>query len=242
MKPLTELRKGIIGVLFTVLAVPSLAAGLPDKPYVQVRGMANVELPPDALRMTVVVSELDKDLAAAKARVDERAAILVNAAKKMGVVGRDITTQALSINQEYDYSKNPRELLGNQVSRRITIVLRDLSKYSDLTAAVIKAKISDTANAEFFLTNEDELRNKVQVAAMKDARARATSLAAEEGRELVGVWSIDVSGGGSMRFEMMADRASGAALKAQAVSANEDPFEAGVLRIDGDVTVVYLLN
>src|SRR5690606_38702992 len=115
-------------VFSTWLSVPLLALGLLGatasvaangltQPHVQVRGAANVEVAPDALRMTVRINELSQDVSTAKTTIEARTRQFVEALKKLGVAGRDITTQPLSIQQDYDYSKSPRELLGVNVSR-----------------------------------------------------------------------------------------------------------------------------
>jgi uncharacterized protein YggE len=214
-----------------------------NKPHIQVRGAANVELAPDALRMTVRINELQKDVAEAKNIIESRTKQFVDALKKLGVEGRDITTQPLSIRPEIDYGKTPREVLGTNVSRTVTVVLRDLKRYSELSAAIVDAKITETQASEFFLTNEDELRNQVQLAAIKDARKRAEALAAAEGRKIVGLWSADATfGGGSTRFEMMADMAPQAAMLKTSRAPANDVFESGTLRVDGEITAIYLLD
>lgn len=241
-------------VFSTWLSVPLLALGLLGatasvaangltQSHVQVRGAANVEVAPDALRMTVRINELSQEVSTAKTTIEARTRQFVEALKKLGVAGRDITTQPLSIQQDYDYSKSPRELLGVNVSRTITLVLRDLKRYSELSAALVDAKITDTQGSEFFLTNEDELRNQVQLAAMKDARKRAEALAAAEGRKVTGLWSANATfGGGSARFEMMADAAPQAAMLKTSRAPANDVFESGVLRVDGEITAIYLLD
>lgn len=254
MQQISQTLKKFIRPLMTGVAGTSLIALMalsgnvsaqerPNRPYIEVRGAAHVEIAPDALRLSVRIHETHTELAEAKAKIEGRTRTFVESVKALGVAGRDITTQALAIQQEYDYNATPRRLLGVNASRTITIVLRDLSRYSELAAAVVSSNISETQGTQFFLTNENELRNKVQLAAVKDARQRAESIAAAEGRKISGVWSINATmGGGSQRFEMMADAMPQAAMLKTARAGSSDVFESGVLSLEGEVLAVYLLD
>ena len=92
--------------------------------------------------------------------------------KKFGIKANDIATTALNIRPEYEYKDGQRVLTGNNVSRQVDINLRDLKKYPEMMKALVDAKISETINTNLTLADKKAVEEKVQTAAMDDAKAR----------------------------------------------------------------------
>lgn len=240
--------------LMMVIAALLLSSGvfaspLPAQPHVYVEGSAELEVEPDMMVFTLSLQTLDLDLAKAKADVDARSRLLIDTLKKFGVKADDIATTALNIRPEYDYRDNQRVLTGNNVSRQVDINLRDLKKYPALMKALVDAKVSETINTQLTLSDKKAVEEKVQTAAMNDARARASRLAKSQGQTLGVPWSIsEFNNRGNERWELRPNRellGSSAAMKADAMSLQRvasEPFEPGVMKISAQVYVVYLLK
>jgi uncharacterized protein len=204
---------------------------------------------PDMMNFSLNIQTLDLDLAKAKADVDARSRLLIETIKKFGIKAEDIATTALNIRPEYEYKENQRVLVGNQVSRQVDITLRDLKNYPDMMKALVDAKISETINTNLTLANKKSVEEKVQTAAMKDARERAERLAKSQGKSVGEPWSIS-------EFNIRGDevwnltpnrRLMGkssnmvVANRAGVVDAFE-PFETGKMKITVQLYVVYLLK
>lgn len=240
--------------LMMVIAALLLGSGvfaspLPAQPHVYVEGSAELEVEPDMMVFTLSIQTVDLDLAKAKADVDARSRLLIDTLKKFGVKADDIATTALNIRPEYDYRDNQRVLTGNNVSRQVDINLRDLKKYPALMKALVDAKVSETINTQLTLSDKKAVEEKVQTAAMEDARARASRLAKSQGQTLGVPWSIsEFNNRGNERWELRPNRellGSSAAMKADAMSLQRvasEPFEPGVMKISAQVYVVYLLK
>jgi uncharacterized protein len=237
----------LIGLLSLGAAVVQ-ASPLPAQPHVYVEGAAELEVEPDMMTFSLGIQATNKDLAMAKADVDTRSRRLIDASKKMGIKAVDIATTALNIHPEYDYKDSSRVLVGNQVSRQVDIKLRDLKKYPEFMQTLVAAKISETINTSLTLSDLQSLQDKAQMAAMKDARARAERLAKSQGKNLGEPWSIsEFNNRQSESWELRPSRelmGNSAKVTAASLRMSEagEPFEPGVMKIKTQVFVVYLLK
>ncbi len=232
-----------------LVAVNTMASPLPQQPHVYVEGSAELEVEPDMMVFSLSIQTVDMDLAKAKADVDARSRLLIDASKKFGIKANDIATTALNIRPEYEYKDGLRVLTGNNVSRQVDINLRDLKKYPEMMKALVDAKISETINTTLTVSDKKAIEEKVQNAAMDDAKARAGRLAKSQGQSLGTPWSIsEFNNRGNERWELRPNRelmGNSAVMKADAMSlqrASGEPFEPGVMKITAQVYVVYLLK
>jgi uncharacterized protein YggE len=231
-----------------LLSFPVLASPLPTQPHIYVEGSAELEVEPNMMNFSLNIQTLDLDLAKAKADVDARSRLLIETIKKFGIKAEDIATTALNIRPEYEYKENQRVLVGNQVSRQVDITLRDLKKYPDVMKALVDAKISETINTALTLSDKKSVEEKVQTAAMKDARDRAERLAKSQGKSVGDPWSIsefNMRGEEVWRLvpnrQLMDGSSSKMAMRAEIANSNE-PFEPGKMKITAQLYVVYLLK
>ena len=240
--------------LMMLMAALLLSAGvfatpLPAQPHVYVEGSAELEVEPDMMTFTLSIQTVDMDLAKAKADVDARSRLLIETVKKFGIKANDIATTALNIRPEYEYKESQRVLTGNNVSRQVDINLRDLKKYPEMMKALVDAKISETINTNLTLADKKAVEEKVQTAAMNDAKARANRLAKSQGKTAGEPWSIsEFNNRGNERWELTPNRelmGRSGVMKADASSLQRmasEPFEPGVMKITAQVYVVYLLK
>lgn len=239
----------ITAVASMLLSFPVLATPLPNQPHVYVEGSAELQIEPDTMSFTLSIQTVDMDLAKAKGDVDARSRLLIDTIKKFGVKAEDVATTALNIRPEYDYRDNQRVLTGNNVSRQVDIILRDLKKYPEMMKALVDAKISETINTNLTVADKKAIEEKVQIEAMENARARADRLAKSQNRTIGDPWSIsEFDNRGDERWELTPNRrlmGSSASMKADSISlqrAANEPFEPGVMKITAQVYVVYLLK
>ena len=220
---------------------------LPAQPHVYVEGSAEIEVEPDMMTFTLSIQAVDLDLAKAKADVDARSRLLIETVKKFGIKANDVATTALNIRPEYEYKEGQRVLTGNNVSRQVDINLRDLKKYPEMMKALVDAKISETINTNLTLADKKAVEEKVQTAAMNDAKARANRLAKSQGKTAGEPWSIsEFNNRGNERWELRPNRqlmgSSAKEMSVMRASDSSEPFEPGVMKITAQVYVVYLLK
>lgn len=239
----------LLGFSMVLCNLSAVATPLPAQPHVYVEGSAEIEVEPDMMTFTLSIQTVDIDLAKAKADVDARSRLLIETSKKFGIKAEDIATTALNIRPEYEYKESQRVLTGNNVSRQVDINLRDLKKYPEMMKALVDAKISETINTNLTLADKKAVEEKVQTAAMDDAKVRAGRLAKSQGQALGAPWSIsEFNNRGNERWELTPNRqlmGSSASMKEDGMSLQRvasEPFEPGVMKISAQVYVVYLLK
>lgn len=213
----------------------AFAAALPSAPYVQVTGHGSLTVMPDMARVTVTVAKTDTDLAVARAEVERRASAVLAAARKLGVAERDINAGSISIWPEYQWQNNSQVFMGQHVSRRIEITLRNLTDYADLISALVKAGVTTFSTA---LDRSDlpVLRRQALALAVDDAHARALALSKAAGAVLGLVYSISENDVVPRPQPLMM------AAKAAPAGASSAEYEPGSMEISVTVNVVYLLK
>lgn len=227
------MKRLALGLLLALLPFAACAGALPATPYVQVAGHGSVTAVPDLARVTVSVAKTDKDLALARNAVEQRAAAVIAAARKLGIAERDINAASISIWPEYQWQNNSQVFAGQHVSRNMVITLRDLSRYADLVAALVKAGIM-TFDTALDRSDLAALRRQALAQAVEDAHARALALARAAQVNLGAVYSITENNGFARPQPMMTEAKMSPADGAQ--------YQPGSMQINADVSVVYLLQ
>lgn len=234
--------------LVSLICVAATQAGpLPDKPHIYVEGSAEIEVAPDQMTITVGLEETNQKLAVAKEDVDERSRRLIKAVKDLGVAPEDLSTTALHVNPAYEYRGGEQVPLGTRVYRQVEITLRDLSKYTQLIAALVDAEISNTVSTQLEVSNQEALTDQALVAAVEDARKRARALANAAGKGLGAAWSVSQF---DMRtyerhqvFAVSGLRDKGNVMQEGGFAARaSEPFEPGMITASAQVYVVFLLK
>ena len=67
-----------------------------------------------------------------------------------------------------------------RVSNMVQVTIRDMTKVGDVIDTAVKAGANNVWGISFSLENTDDLEDQAREAAVKDARARAESLAGSE--------------------------------------------------------------
>jgi uncharacterized protein YggE len=234
----------LFALALVLTSAVALANPLPNKPHIYVEGVAEVEVIPDQMTLTLGLSAEHMELATAKAEVDERSLQLIDTLKKMNIAARDIATTALQVSPVYDYIDGKQVLRGSRVYRQVDITLRNLDNYGELIRALVDAKISNTVNTSLGVSDERSVTDKALAEALADARARAEKLLASQGKKLGEVYSVS-------EFELRREETYklvpnaaiyGDSAPLMARMEKSEPFEPGVIRAKAKIYVVYLIK
>lgn len=197
-----------------------------------VGGTAKLSVLPDIATITVALREISHDLAAAKRTVDERSSRVIELAKKLGIDLKDVTATQIAIGPEYEWKAgNERQFKGSFVSRDVTVILRDLGKYSTLIHGFAEVPITSLSKAKLDVSDRSRLEKEVLLKAIGDARETATSMAAGIGMKLGHFHSINSQRtyhiGGVASYDADAERGS---------------FEIGTIEISREINCVFRLD
>jgi uncharacterized protein len=200
----------IVGSLLVgLVAGPVLAGALaPRGPYVatpgadadppehtiSVTGSGTVTVAPDmaTIRLGVLV-ERSTAKAAREAAATSMTKV-VAAIRKLAIEDRDIATSAISLSPVYSYPQNsaPR-IRGYQLQNAVTVTVRKLDQLSDVLDDAVAAGATTVEGITFDVADRAAAEKSAREAAVKDAKAKAETLAAGVNVRIAGVAAMSES-------------------------------------------------
>jgi hypothetical protein len=231
------MRKATIGL---VLLLATTGRGVAQEtttrtPLIYVTGEARLKAPPDLAIANLGVTTQAKTVADAREQNAQRMQAVVEAVKKTGVPAQAISTSRFSVTPQYDYQekRTPPRILGYNVSNQITVRLDAIEKISELLDSALAAGANSVNDLDFTLKDMKNLRAAAYDEAVKEARAKAQTLAQAAGVQLGAIHLIRESGGMPI--------ASGRvfAMGASGARAAETPVETGEITVQASVEMQF---
>lgn len=234
-------------VLFVLAAFPAVTSAQNniEPPLITVTGQAEVRVPPDEVVFTLAVENVDKDMVVAGKRTDESVRQILAIARKNNVKPEDVQTSHISVQPKYNTDDLPYEsrdrvkrvLVGYEVAKTVAIRLRDISRFDDLLADVLKAGITRLSNLEFRDSQIRKHRDEARRMAIRAAQEKAKLLAGEIGQSIGPAYSITEEGGGDYSRSMNQNLTT----TSGASSDSESATAPGTISVTAQVTVRFRL-
>jgi uncharacterized protein len=180
-------------ICFTLLLCSSLCAlAQDDKSLITVSGQAEINVTPDMAIFNLRVVTLDKDMNKAKAANDESVRRTLALAKDYQIAPEDAQTNYISVEMRYsDYDEaKPRVFLGYEISKKIVLTLRDLSRIESLLSEVIRAGVNRVEGIDFRTTQIRKHKDRARQMAIKAAQEKAIALTKEIGQTIGKAYNI----------------------------------------------------
>ncbi len=232
--------------IHTTLALALCAAGLAAAPFalaannctprsVSVNGHGKARAVPGLYVFHIGISHRNTDVRAAHAAVDKSAAAAVKAARKAGLADKDIRSTNVSISPVYNLKAKPGEPQVFEVTRDITLTLRDPAHYAALVEGLIKAGVNRITNIEAKPSDPQAMTDEALGKAVLDAKHNAQLVAQKLGVKLGP--AINVSVGGNVRpmSRMMA-------MSAAAPKSESGGYEPGEITTQAEVSASFELS
>ena len=248
----------LVGTLFLTGAVPqsqaaqttvtpaptgaaSSGVGIPGR-TITVVGRGEVKVQPEVANTTVGVEALAPTVDAAMEDAQARMDAVLAALEELGIATRDIQTSNFSINFERTGQVSPTPAGQAQstqpegfyrVSNMVQITIRDLDQVATVIDEAVKAGANNVWGISFGLDDTDTLEEQARADAVKDAQARAESLAELNGVQVGDVVSISevVGNVGQPMFAAAEGRGGGGT-----------PVEPGEVTFSTQIQVVYSIR
>ncbi len=249
-------RWAIIGaagaLLVAVVAGPVLAGAMAPRTYtpvngatdqppehtIAVAGSGKVVVVPDLATVSLgVVIERNTAKAAREAAAQAMTKV-VAAIKKLGIDEKDIATANVSLSPVYDYPTNhaPR-IRGYQLQNTVTVTVRNLDKLSDVLDDGVLAGATSVDGISFDVADRAAAEAKAREAAVKDAKAKADTLANGLGVRISGVANVSEQVSTPIWYE----RSLAAAAPVAGDKAAETPVLPGTTDVVITVQVTFLI-
>jgi uncharacterized protein YggE len=241
--------KKTFGLLATLLMC-SLAALAQDTnlpPLITVSGQAEVRVPPDEVLFTLEIENVDKDMLVANKKTDDIVKQVLSIARKNNVKPEDVQTSHISVEPKYntddmDYEarRNVKKVfIGYEVSKTVAIRLREISRFDELLADILRAGITRLSNLEFRDSQIRKHRDQARVMAIHAAREKANLLAREIGQSLGPAYSITESGSDYSRAGITQNATT---VISGDLSDSESATAPGSIAVTAQVTVKFRLQ
>ncbi len=231
-------------VLAALASASAWANTSEPSPRILVSGQGSAEIAPDmAVLQLIVTREADT----ARAALDANSAAMAQVIKALrgeGIAERDIQTDNFSIQPKYVYppqksqgEQQPPQIVGYTVRNGLAVRVRDLGKLGAIMDQSVTLGVNEGGNILF--TNDDPSAaiDKARASAVKDAMARAKTLAAAAGVRLGKVLEISEQSYMPAPVRMMRAEMMMAAPAADAV-----PVAAGESSYQVTVSLTYAIE
>ncbi len=143
---------------------------------IRVTGQGIVKVVPDQANLVVRVENKGNNAVTVKSENDSAIAKVLAYTKKVGIADKDVQTEYVNLNKDYNYNKKTYSFVANQTIR---IKIRKLENFDKIMSGLLDSGINRINSVRFSASNS--------VALEKEARRKAVSNAKEKAEEYVGV-------------------------------------------------------
>jgi len=226
----SSLRTFLPLAMFVFAASPTALAADALPRTLSVSGNGEVKAAPDQAQLsTGVVTQGRNASDALKANARAMNAVF-DTLKAAGIAEKSIQTSNFSVSPRYAEAKpgGTQHIVGYDVSNTVTVLVDKLDKVGPTIDALVAAGSNQIDGPTFSIADPDPLLAKAREAAVKDAMARAETLARAAGVSLGPITSISESGGYSPPQPMYRMAMSASAAVPTPVAAGEQSVSASV--------------
>jgi uncharacterized protein YggE len=248
----------LILLAFTFCLAFSAAAQEIDKmPMLTVTGTAEVMVAPDEVLFSLDVTKTDKDLQIAKRTNDETVGKILELARRFSVAPQDVKTDAISVEMKYESIRDPKKKVydedgdeigtkifkGYEVSKTVTVRLRNISRFEEFFSEVLKTGITEVNSVKFETSKLRENKDLARDMAMKAAREKAVAMSAAIGQTIgkairITEGNVVNQSYSSNNYNINSNITSTVGNFSQSVAT----FAPGAIKVEAQVTVSFLLN
>ena len=173
---------------------PPIARAATDTPpehTIAVAGMGKVTVVPDMATVSLGVTSSATPPRPPARPPPTQMTKIVAALKALGIADEDIKTANVSLGPVYDYPVNAQpRIRGYQLQNTVTVTVRDLDKVSDVVDNTVQAGATQVNGIGFDVKDRAAAEAKAREGAVKDARAKADTIASGLGVTIQGVASV----------------------------------------------------
>lgn len=216
------------------LSAPSAHDADRKEPVIVVSGQGDASVAPDLAIVNLSVAETAKTAREALDINNSAMTAVTKSLKDQGIADRDMQTSGLSIQPQYSYPQNedgsPKLpiLNGYTVTNGLTVRVRDLAKLGVILDQSVTAGVNQGGDIRFTNDDPEKALENARTEAVKNATAKAKTLADAAGVKLGRVVEISESAGGADPQPMMQMRMAKEAADAVPIAAGENTYVVNV--------------
>jgi uncharacterized protein YggE len=213
-----------------------------DRPLITVTGQAEILVVPDEVAFNLRVVTMEKELPAAQAKNDQVVKTLLALARRYEIPPTQVQTGKISLAQRFsdeEVTKKPPVFLGYTVTKKVAIILRDVSKAEDLLADIFKSGVTNIEDVEFRTTQLRKYKDRARAMAIKAAQEKASALAREIGQTIGKAYSIQEQG---QTYGGLPNNSNSLGFVSESYSDEESTIALGQISVTARVVVSFELK
>jgi len=169
-------------------------SSLPDNRHVSVQGTAKITAIPDIVRISLEVKSIKKTALDAKKEVDKRVNQLLYGLDKFDVKENGVSASSLLTEPHITYTDDDTEVISGYVATRtLKVTLNNIAKMNDFIDFALSVEVNEIEDIQLLSSKAKELRDEVNLLAVKNAKEKGLSLAKAFDAELGKIYSINSS-------------------------------------------------
>lgn len=230
--------KKLFIVLFALSTFQSMAQEQKNNPaQICVSGEGKIKTRPDQAIINIAIESKGAKAADVKKENDIAVDKVLQFIKKMKIPSEDVMTQNVSLNSNYDYEKKKHNYMATQT---ISIQLKDLSQYAELSAGLVDAGVNRIDNVEFKSSKLKSLQSEARKMAIKDAKGKAEDYVSALGQKMGK--AILVNDNSQANYPMPMYKNMTAMSMADGAQSQAETIAIGEIEIVANVSVCFALD
>lgn len=162
-------------------------------PQVSVSGSAEVKVVPDEIRLSVAVESRSDSLEPARVDNDNKTAAAQAFLKESGVPERDVKTDFISVQPDYDHSRSRVTPAAYIVRKSIEIKLTNTMAFQSIVTGLLTNGVNVVDGVDFRTTQLRKYRDEARAMAVRAAKEKAKAMTDELGVKLGRPYNINAN-------------------------------------------------
>lgn len=236
---------GLAAMLVIALMSSSIAQAQDTKgsilAQVTVSGEGMIQTLPDMANVEFAIVTRSERPDVAQTENENATAEALNAVRAMGIAEKDIRLQNVQLGPLREYDPDRRTYLENgfEATRSLLVTVRDLDTLPGLVATLVENGANRMNSIQYGLDNRDEIELQVLRLAVARAKAKASVMARELGREVGAIKELSEQG---FSFPSPVIRMEAAYDMASKGAGNPDAYASGQIEVRATVMAVFVMK
>ena len=182
------MKKILLIISLSILSVYAYS----DPRIVAIKGSGSFEYPAETIRVDFsVFNQTDRDVKAAKSKVERASTAIVASLIKLGISEKDIFSPSFTVDLEdqYDGDDCPKGYIP-VVGREMEVLIRDVKPYRKVIDALVENGATTIGRVQSEVEDMEKYEQRAMLAAISDAKKQAKFLVENLGGKLGRVHSV----------------------------------------------------
>ena len=233
-------------LVIAVLALPLTRAYSQtpaQPPLITVSGSAEVKVAPDEINLRFAVDTRNENLEHAKREYDEIVSKSLAFLKNSGVNEKDVQTDFISIQPNYEYGSSSTKAAHYIVRKSIEVKLHRIKVFEGILTGLLTNGVNEVYGIEFRTTELRKHRDEARAMAIRAAMEKADALASEIKVKRGKVYSVNENdSGGYWGGNFRGGPSQNIGLNAGGASVEDGALAVGQISVSASVNVSFLIE